>query len=71
MLKLIGVFTSLFLTIIIFLRIPQNDVGLASFASNSNLLGSPRSARRFLNILTAIGIFIFLGIAIQLNLQAI
>lgn len=71
MLKLIGVFTSLFLTIIIFLRIPQNDVGLASFASNSNLLGSPRSARRFLNVLTAIGIFIFLGVAIQLNLQAI
>jgi len=71
MLKLIGVFTSLFLTIIIFLRIPQNDVGLASFASNSNLLGSPRSARRFLNVLTAIGIFLFLGVAIQLNLQAI
>jgi preprotein translocase subunit SecG len=71
MLKLIGVFTSLFLTIIIFLRIPQNDVGLASFASNSNLLGSPRSARRFLNVLTAIGIFIFLGVAIQLNLQTI
>jgi preprotein translocase subunit SecG len=71
MLKLIGIFTSLFLTIIIFLRIPQNDVGLASFASNSNLLGSPRSARRFLNVLTAIGIFIFLGVAIQLNLQTI
>ena len=71
MLKLIGVFTSLFLTIIIFLRSPQNDVGLASFASNSNLLGSPRSARRFLNVLTAIGIFIFLGVAIQLNLQTI
>ncbi len=71
MLKLIGVFTSLFLTIIIVLRSPQNDVGLASFASNSNLLGSPRSARRFLNVLTAIGIFIFLGVAIQLNLQTI
>jgi preprotein translocase subunit SecG len=71
MLKLIGVFTSLFLTTIIFLRIPQNDVGLASFATKSNLLGSPRSARRFLNVLTGIGIFVYLGVAIQLNLQTI
>ena len=68
MLKLIGIFTSLFLIIIIFLRLPQQDVGLASFASNSNLLGSPRSAQRFLNIVTGIGILIYLGIAFQLNL---
>ena len=71
MLKSIGVFISLFLTIIIFLRIPQDNVGLASFATKSNLLGSPRSAQRFLNILTGIGIFVYLGIAIQLNLEAI
>ena len=71
MLKSIGIFISLFLTIIIFLRIPQDNVGLASFATKSNLLGSPRSAQRFLNILTGIGIFVYLGIAIQLNLQAI
>ncbi len=71
MLKLIGVFTSIFLTMIIFLRIPQDNVGLASFATKSNLLGSPRSAQRFLNILTGIGIFVYLGIAVQLNLQAI
>ena len=71
MLKSIGIFISLFLTIIIFLRIPQDNVGLASFATKSNLLGSPRSAQRFLNILTGIGIFVYLGVAIQLNLQAI
>jgi len=71
MLKSIGVFISLFLTIIIFLRIPQDNVGLASFATKSNLLGSPRSAQRFLNILTGIGILVYLGVAIQLNLQAI
>ena len=58
----------LFLIIIIFLRIPQENVGLASFATKSNLLGSPSSAQRFLNILTAIGILGYLGIAIQLNL---
>jgi len=68
MLKLIGAFISLFLIIIIFLRIPQENVGLASFATKSNLLGSPSSAQRFLNILTVIGILIYFGIAIQLNL---
>ena len=68
MFKLIGYFVSLFLILIIFLRIPQENVGLTSFATQSNLLGSPSSAQRFLNILTALGIFIYLGIAIQLNL---
>ena len=68
MLKLIGSFTSLFLIIIIFLRMPQDSVGLASFTTTSNLLGSPSSAQRFLNILTAFGILIYFGIAIQLNL---
>ena len=68
MLKLIGVLISLFLITIIFLRIPQENVGLASFANKSNLLGSPSSAQRFLNILTVIGITIYFGIAIQLNL---
>ncbi len=68
MLKLIGVFISLFLIVIIFLRIPQENVGLASFATKSNLLGSPSSAQRFLNILTAFGILIYFGIAVQLNI---
>jgi preprotein translocase subunit SecG len=68
MFKLIGYFISLFLIVIIFLRIPQENVGLTSFANKSNLLGSPSSAQRFLNILTALGILIYLGIAIQLNL---
>jgi preprotein translocase subunit SecG len=68
MFKLIGYFVSLFLILIIFLRIPQENVGLTSFATRSNLLGSPSSAQRFLNILTALGILIYLGIAIKLNL---
>ena len=70
MLKLIGVVTSLFLIIIIFLRLPQQDVGLASFANKSNVLGSPSSAERFLNNATMTGIFIYLAIAFQLNLQS-
>ena len=68
MLNFLGVINSLFLIIIIFLRIPQENVGLASFATKSNLLGSPSSAQRFLNILTAVGILGYFGIAIQLNL---
>jgi preprotein translocase subunit SecG len=68
MLKFIGVFISLFLVGIIFLRIPQENVGLASFATKSNLLGSPSSAQRFLNVLTVVAIFIYFGVAIQLNL---
>lgn len=68
MLKILLTFISLFLIIIIFLRIPQENVGLASFATKSNLLGSPSSAQRFLNILTFVGIFIYLGIAVQINL---
>jgi preprotein translocase subunit SecG len=68
MLKLIGFIISVFLIVIIFLRMPQENVGLASFATKSDLLGSPSSAQRSLNILTTVGILIYFGIAVQLNL---
>ena len=68
MLKLIGIIVSILLIIIIFLRMPQENVGLSSFATKSDILGSPSSAERSLNILTSIGILIYFGIAIQLNL---
>lgn len=68
MLKIFGFIISIFLIVIIFLRIPQENVGLASFATKSDLLGSPSSAQRSLNILTGIGILIYFGIAIQMNL---
>jgi preprotein translocase subunit SecG len=67
MLKAIGFLVSAFLIAIIFLRVPQENVGLSSFATKSDILGSPSSAQRSLNILTAFGIVIYLGIAIQLN----
>jgi len=69
MLKVLGILISLFLIGIIFLRIPQENVGLASFANKSNLLGSPSSAQRFLNILTVISLIIYFGITFQLNLM--
>ena len=68
MLKVFGFIISILLILIIFLRIPQENIGLASFATKSDILGSPSSAQRFLNILTVIGIFIFFGIAVKLNL---
>jgi len=70
MLKAIGFIISILLIIIIFLRLPQENVGLSSFATKSDILGSPSSAERSLNILTGIGILIYFGIAIQLNLAS-
>jgi protein translocase SecG subunit len=70
MLKLIGFIVSILLIIIIFLRTPKENVGLSSFATKSDILGSPSSAERFLNILTVFGIFIYFGIALTLNLTA-
>jgi len=67
MLKLFGFLISICLIIIIFLRIPQENVGLASFATKTDLLGSPSSAQRFLNIFTGFGILIYFAIAIKLN----
>jgi preprotein translocase subunit SecG len=67
MLKQIAFLISIFLILIIFLRMPQESVGLSSFATKSDLLGSPSSAQRSLNIITAIAIFVYFAIAIKLN----
>lgn len=67
-LTIIGAIVSTFLILIIILRIPKENIGLASFANKSNLLGSPSSAERFLNSATMTGIFLYLAIAFQLNL---
>jgi protein translocase SecG subunit len=66
MLNLLWIILSLFLIIIIFLRAPQSS-GLASFATKSNLLGSPSSAERTLNNITLIAIAAYLLVAIELN----
>ena len=51
MLKLLGFIISIFLIVIIFLRIPQENAGLASFATKSDLLGSPSSAQKLMAFL--------------------
>ena len=68
MLKLIGFIISIFLIVIIFLHTPQESVGLSGFATKSDILGSPSSAQRALNILTGFAILIYFGLAIQMNL---
>ena len=67
MIKLFTFLISVFLIVIIFLRIPQESVGLGSFATKSDLLGSPSSAQKSLNIFTAFGILIYLLVAVQIN----
>jgi preprotein translocase subunit SecG len=69
MLKQIWFVVSVFLIIIIFLRMPQESIGLSSFANKSDLLGSPSSAQRSLNILTGFGILIYFILAFNFNLQ--
>ena len=71
MLKIIGFFISFLLIFVITIRTPQENSGLSSFANKSNLLGSPDSAERLLNILTIIGILIYLSIAIRLNVISV
>ena len=61
MIKLFGFIVSISLIGIIFLYVPQESLGLSSFATKS-------SARRLLNILIAIGVLIYFGIAVKLNL---
>ena len=70
MLKFIGFFVSSLLIIVIFLRTPQENVGLSSFATKTNVLGSPSSAERSINIITAVGIVIYFSIALTLNLRS-
>ena len=70
MLKLVWFLVSLLIVIIIFLRTPQENVGLSSFATKSDILGSPSSAERFLNVITVIGILIYFGIALTFNLTS-
>ena len=66
MLKIVWVMLSISLIGLIFLRTQQNQ-GLASFSTKSNLLGSPSSAEQFLNNLTIILMITYFSFAIFLN----
>ena len=69
MLKFFGFINSLIVIGLVFLQVPRESLGLSSFATKTDLLGSASSAQRFVTILTAFGILVYFGIAIQLNLS--
>lgn len=66
LLKLVWIVLSVFLIFIIFSRVPRNQ-GLTSFATKSNLFGSPNSTETFLNNVTFMLIIFYYLIAVQLN----
>jgi len=49
MFKTLWFVMSLFLILIIFLRMPQENIGLSSFANKSDIFGSPSSTQKTLN----------------------
>lgn len=69
MLKIFWGIISLFLILIIFLRMPQENIGLSSFANKSDIFGSPSSTQRTLNYITGISVLIYLLTAFYLNLN--
>ena len=66
LLKLVWIVVSAFLIFIIFSRVPRNQ-GLTSFATKSDLFGSPNSTEAFLNNATLALIIAYYLIAVQLN----
>ena len=66
--KVIGALLSLVLIFFSLIRIPEKNVGLASIANKISLLGSPSSTQRSFDIAGVIGIFLYLAIALLLNL---
>ena len=69
MFKTLWFVMSLFLILIIFLRMPQENIGLSSFANKSDIFGSPSSTQRTLNYITGISEVGYLLIAFYLNLN--
>ena len=68
MFKLFLFLISIFLITIIVIRVPQENVGLSSFATKSNLFSSPTSAQKSLNIFTSFGILLYFILAIASNI---
>jgi protein translocase SecG subunit len=66
MLKFIWLIFNIFLILLILARTPNNG-GLESFATKSNLLGSPNSTEKFLNNMTWFLIASYFGLAIKFN----
>lgn len=69
MLEIFGPILSFLLIFIVFLRTPEDSLGLSSFTVKTNLLSSPGSTRRLLDFLTATEAILYLIIAFKLNIM--
>lgn len=71
MLKQVWFILSVFLIFIIFLRMPQETIGLSSFANKSDILGSPTSAQKSLNYITIVTVLIYFLLAFYFNFNVL
>lgn len=69
MLKLLALIVSIILIILIFLRIPRENVGLTVFTNDNNFLGYFSSSQRVLNLVIGVGVLVYFTIAFQLNFE--
>jgi protein translocase SecG subunit len=69
MLEQVWVLVCVLLIFIIFLRMPQENIGLSSFANKTDILGSPTSAQKSLNYITAFLVVIYFTIALLINVD--
>jgi len=68
MIKLLGIIIDIFLICIVILQVPQESLGLASFATKNEFLDSSLSSEQRLNLLTGLGVMIYFLVATRLNL---
>lgn len=67
MLKLIWLVLSIFIILLVLIRIPSSQ-GLTNFSINNNLIGSSTSTERFLNQLTWVFIIVYFLLALKFNI---
>jgi protein translocase SecG subunit len=67
MIKQIWLGVCIFLIFIIFLRMPQETIGLSSFANKTDILGSPTSAQKTLNYITAFLVTVYCLMGLLMN----
>jgi protein translocase SecG subunit len=67
MLKIIWLILSLFLILLVLIRIP-NSGGITNFSINNNLIGSSNSTERFLNKLTWLFITLYFLLVLKFNI---
>jgi len=68
MIKILWFILNIAIILLIFIRTPNNG-GLASFATKSDILGSPNSAEKFLNNLTWALIIGYFSLAISFSIN--